>query len=502
MTDSHAEQDRLDEMRQRARLQEYEFTSAAPVAGRSIAWLRTAWNSVATKWQVRPLMEQQSAFNQALVDWLAHPPGVTGFDSRLVDHDRNLSRTVHDAGTLATRAANRRGLSLARRPRLAYFSPMPPARSGIADYSAKLLPYLADLADITVFADDPGRIQSMGLPTKQVSEFPHVRHEYDLPLYQMGNSDHHERLYDMLVRHPGVVVLHDYFIHHFMIHHTAVAGDWMAYARELNYELGGGGRLLARSIRLGQSPAPLFELPMNRRIIDTALGLIVHSQYAADRIARARLDVPLAVIPHFVDLRPGVSRRDQLAIPDGAALFASIGYITPEKQIDVALRAFRRLLAAHPDSYYLLVGEAHPSIEVAAIVEELELGDRVHHVGYAEDLDTLVDWIHTADIVVNLRHPTVGETSGIVLRALAAARPLIVYDDGWYAELSPDAVLKVAPGDENSLVFAMTQLATSSTLRRSMGQSGYEYVLAHCLPEQIAASYLNFIRLVMERNGQ
>jgi hypothetical protein len=138
--------DRLEELRRRAILEEFTFTSTATVIGGLVARLRDVWNSVATKWQVRPIIAQQFAFNQALVDWLARPPGAGAFDVRLIDHDREQTRLAGDLGLLAART--RWVIHQAtgpgdRRLRLAYFSPLPPARSGIADYSAELLPYLA-----------------------------------------------------------------------------------------------------------------------------------------------------------------------------------------------------------------------------------------------------------------------------------------------------------------------------------------------------------------------
>ena len=163
MSDDRFDRARLDELGRRAALREYEFVSAAPGVGRMVARLRAAWNDVATKWQVRPLLEQQSAFNAALVEWLARRQmGEGGADERHVDaeriaHDRAATALNRDVATIGARAArlsgDRAASGAARRLRLAYFSPLPPARSGIADYSADLLPALAERADVTLFAD-------------------------------------------------------------------------------------------------------------------------------------------------------------------------------------------------------------------------------------------------------------------------------------------------------------------------------------------------------------
>lgn len=488
---------RLDDLRQRATLREYRFASPAPLVGGLLARLRAAWNDVATKWQVRPLMEQQSAFNTALTDWLERAPDLAEVDRNRYELDRRQTRVVRAVGAMNLAARRLWPRAEQTAPLIAYFSPQPPARSGIADYSAELLPHLAALADVTLFANDPERIETAGLPAQRAADFPALRNSFDLPLYQMGNSDQHEWMIDVLLRYPGIVVLHDYFLHHFIAHHTLVAGRWGAYARELEYELEGRGRGLARSIRYDGAPTPLFELPMNRRILDTALGVIVHSRYAAELARRARPDLPLAVVPALVETHPGVSRRASLGIADEAVIFASYGQITPEKQVGAALSAFGTLAARRRDAHYLLAGETHPALDIDGLVADLGLGERVHAIGYVPDRQSFIDWIHTADVVVNLRQPTVGETSAIALRAMAAARPLIVYDHGWYAELPDDAALKVPPGDEAALLPAMERLAASAELRRSMGQAGLAYVQAHCRPPRVAARYVEFIRKVI-----
>ena len=479
-------------------LQEYRFTSTIPVVGGLVARLREAWNSVATKWQARPLMEQQSAFNRALVDWLERPPGLADVDELFALQDRRRTAANRDAAIASMRVEGLNRMNEGRLPRIAWFSPMPPSRSGIADYSMELLPHLSRLADVTVFADGPTSVYIDGIETGQVADFP-LRHSgYDLPIYQMGNSDQHDAIYDMLVRYPGIIVLHDYFLHHFIRHRTVGRGHWAAYGREMGYGMGSRGRRLVRAMSAGAMEPPLFEVPLNNRVIDSAVGMIVHSEFVAERVRQARPDLPLAVVPALVELHAGHSIRSELGLPDHAVIFGSFGQITAEKQIDVALRAFRGLRQRYPDARYVLAGEAQPDVDLNALIAGSGVGEFVHPIGYTADLAGFVNRLHSVDVVVNLRRPTVGETSAIALRAMAAARPLIVYDHGWYSELPTAAALKVKPGDIQGLQEAMATLAGSADLRRSMGRAGLAYVRAHCLPFRVAESYRAFIDIVLE----
>jgi glycosyltransferase involved in cell wall biosynthesis len=302
----------------------------------------------------------------------------------------------------------------------------------------------------------------------------------------------------MLLRYPGVVVLHDLFLHHFVRHHTAGRGDWVGYARELAYTLGVEGRNLGRAVHGSRATSPLFEVSLNERLIDSSLGVIVHSQFAAGGIRQQRNDVPVAVIPALAEIHPGQTRRDELGLPDDAVLFGSFGQITAEKQIGFALEAFNRLRENWSNAHFLLVGEVRPDVELESALTGLALGDRVHHIGYTNDLQSFIDWIHTVDAVINLRQPTVGETSAVALRAMAAARPLIVFDHGWYRELPNSAAIKTPPGDPAALQLAMERLIASPETRLQMGAAGLEYVRRYCLPQIVARSYLEFIRSLLK----
>ena len=381
------------------------------------------------------------------------------------------------------------------RLRIAYFSPLPPARSGISDYSHELLPYLAQHVDLTLFVDDPAQVAAdlqVQFPVKPIAAYPAQRWQFDLPLYQMGNSMHHDTLYEMCLRFPGVVVLHDHVLHHFLAHR---AGGGPGYTRELGYAQGMAGVNLAWEIRGGKRPSPLFDLPLNDRLLDLSLGTIVHSAYVADRIRQQNPQRHVQVIPALIERHPGHSRRAELNWPDDAVIFASVGEVTRSKQVDFALRALQQVRQTVPQARYLIVGAPAPDIDLPALTAAL--GDAVHITGYVNSLAAFVDWIHTADVIVNLRHPTAGETSATALRALAAGKPVIAFNQGWYAELPDDASVKLPPLDEAALVRAMQTLAAAPAQRQAIGAAGVAYVEENCHPAQIAATYGRFLHHII-----
>ena len=84
----------LDELRQGSVLQEYRFGSQTPLIGPFIARFRSAWHSVAGKWAIRSIAQQQSAFNLKLVTQLEQVEQQLAMD--LSDTNECLSLHDHD----------------------------------------------------------------------------------------------------------------------------------------------------------------------------------------------------------------------------------------------------------------------------------------------------------------------------------------------------------------------------------------------------------------------
>ena len=386
------------------------------------------------------------------------------------------------------------------RLQIAYFSPLPPARSGIADYSRELIPYLAKHADITLFTCRSHEIDTdlaKEFPIRLILDYPEERWQYDIPLYQMGNSSHHEAIYQMFLRYPGIVTLHDYSLHHFISDRSVGSNQFAGYVRELGYELGQQGVALARQIRVGERSHELFEHPLNKRLLDLSLGLIVHSRYVQNLALSRKNNLPITVIPQQMVVPVKKSCRNKLPWPNDAVIFASAGQVTVAKQIEFALRAFKQVRQAVPNAYYLITGEQTDEVDLANIIHSLGLSDCVWLTGHVNGGQEFVDWIYSADIIINLRYPTVGETSRTALCALATGRPLIVFDHGWYSELPDSVCIKITPLDKISLVAAMLEIAQNPNKRQQLGQAGLQYIEQTCHPAHVAEMYVNFIQQII-----
>src|SRR5436190_12055827 len=340
--------------------------------------------------------------------------------------------------------------------RVAYYSPLPPERSGIADYSALLLPALERVLDVDVVRR--GR-------TRPVAA--------DVALYHVGNDpESHGWIVDALRRRPGVVVLHDFVLHHLVAGLTIGRKDGPGYLAAMERDAGVPGRLLAHGVLDGRVPPPWEtrpeEFPLAGEVLGPATGLIVHSNYVEEQARDAAYGGPIWRIPHPAWPMPDVAP----AAVDGRPLFGCFGHINASKRIPQLLEAFAAVRRRHPQAKLLLVGTASARFDTKRLV-----GDGVERIDYVDE-QRLWSLMAACDACVSLRAPTMGETSGSAIRALSLGRPLVVSELGWFAEL-PDSVALKVPVDEDevpALAAALELLASSEPTQLAMSEAALEYV--------------------------
>jgi glycosyltransferase involved in cell wall biosynthesis/SAM-dependent methyltransferase len=368
--------------------------------------------------------------------------------------------------------------------KVAFFSPLPPARSGIADYSAALLDELRKLVDVQVFTSKPPAFNPAG---------------FDVALYQVGNNVDHDFCYEMALQHPGVVVVHEANLHHLIADITIKRNDWDAYMRAVEQE--GGPEALANAGRVrALEVGPDYEgLPMLRQLLSRSKAAIVHSGCVETELRGAGFSGPVARIPHGAWI-PDASRsefRDCLGIDEATPLIGIFGFLKPYKRIAESLRAFRRLLRVHPAAKMILVGEPHPDLQLRSLIQSLDLGSHVRMLGF-RPIDEFVGYLAASDIVLNLRYPTVGENSGTLMRALGLGKAVIVSEVGSFNELPASICLK-APVDateEDHLFEYLDLLVSRADVRQALGARARKWVETECTWPQVARRYADFLERV------
>jgi glycosyltransferase involved in cell wall biosynthesis len=360
---------------------------------------------------------------------------------------------------------------------LAYFSPMPPERSGIADYSALLLPALRERIDLTVVRRGRKRAPRGS----------------ELALYHVGNNpDAHAWIVDALRKRPGVVVLHDFVLHHLVAGMTVGRRDGHGYLDLMERENGVVGRLLAHGV-LDKRIPPLWEsrpadFPLATFVLEHATGLIVHSRYVRDQARAAGYAGPMSVVPH--PAWPVPLLADAVRSPQ--PVIGCFGVVNASKRIPELLQAMATVTRSHPDVRLLLVGPTSPGFDLDRRIQRLGLSEAGLVREAWVDEARLWELMASCDVLVNLRHPTMGETSGSVIRGLSLGKPLVVSDVGWFSELPDEVALKVPPDDEEvaTLTAALELLVTRPDVREAMGASGAGLARREHSVETVADGYV------------
>jgi glycosyltransferase involved in cell wall biosynthesis len=357
--------------------------------------------------------------------------------------------------------------------KVAYFSPMPPERSGISDYSTLLLPALRERIDVEVVKRGRKR----------------APRGTDVALYHVGNDPSaHAWIVDALRRRPGVVVLHDFVLHHLAAGMTLARGDKDAYLDLMEREHGVAGRLLAYGVMDKRIPA-LWEsraadFPLATFVLDHATALIVHSRYVRDRARAAGFAGPVDVVPHPAWSPPDVEPE---RVSDGTVV-GCFGVVNASKRIPELLRAVAAVRRDHPEVTLLLVGPTAPGFDLERRLQRLGLtGEGIVREAWVDER-RLWALMAGSDVLVNLRQPTMGETSGSVIRGLSLGKPLVVSDVGWFSELPKDVALAVPPDDDEvaTLTAALELLASREELRLTMGANAAELARGEHDVERVA----------------
>jgi glycosyltransferase involved in cell wall biosynthesis len=398
---------------------------------------------------------------------------------------------------------------------------MPPRRSGIAAYSAEILPLLRPRYEsIDVFVDRSGDPPTAGALNAHDFVWKHRRQPYDLTIFQLGNASCHDYMWAYLFHYSGLVVLHDTQLHQaralaLLKRHEPRRDDYVAEFQANHPDApANAAELVAEGLGEG-----LYQhWPFVRLVLESARLAVVHNEQVRSDLSERYPGAAIETIPMGVDDPQASETRDAILarhrIPSDALVVGAFGGITPEKRIGSLLHAVAGLTSSYPNLHVMLVGEKVPHFDVAAEAERFDIADRVHITGYVTDA-SLPSYVAAADICSCLRWPTNRETSASWLRCLAAGRATIVTDLAHlvhvptlrypaFASQTGEAVaVSVDVVDEaRALPAALEWLLADVRRRQQLGQTGRVWWHARHTLGHMAEAYQNVIaRAVLRQPG-
>lgn len=367
--------------------------------------------------------------------------------------------------------------------KVACYSPMPPSHSGIADYSALLVPALRE------------RVERLEVVAPGASA-----PDADVTLYHVGNDPaSHGWIVDALARRPGVVVLHEFVLHHLIAGMTIGRGKPRAYLDAMERELGVAGRLIGLGVIDNLLPI-IWEsqperFPLAGTVLDLASqGLIVHSNYVEQLVRASGYAGPVWRIPH-------PAWPDRAIVPadlTGDPLIGCFGHQNMNKRIPQLVEAFAALRRSRSGARLLLVGMPAEHFDLDRRLERAGVGaDALIRFGYVPE-DRLLALMAACDVIVNLRFPTMGETSGAVIRGLSLGKAAVVSEIGWFAELPDEVALKV-PVDDLEVETLTAALALAADHAPALGAAARAYAEREHALGRVADAYVEALELAAGR---
>jgi glycosyltransferase involved in cell wall biosynthesis len=405
-------------------------------------------------------------------------------------------------------------------PRLAWFTPLPPTKSGIAQYNRELLPHLSSFHQIDLFvAGPPARFVS---PHPRIRVFDahdfiwkHRREPYDLTVYQLGNAPCHDYMWAYAVRYPGLIVLHDGQLHHARARALLQQKRYDDYRSEFWFNHPDANADLAELGAEGLLGSLTYFWPMLRTLVESSRLVVVHNQWLADQISDAHPGsrvhvISMGVPPSNASAGARAAVRARHKVSDEAVLVVAFGKVTPEKRIAEAIRALAAISDAVPNAHLLLAGETVEYFDPMAEARAVGVERKVSVAGFVADAD-IDEYLAAADVCLCMRWPSSRETSASWLRCIAAGKPTITTDlihtvdipmldpRSWNVShaQSPEGRTADPVGvsidildEDHSLKLAMRRLATDPRLRQMLGENALRLWGERFRLDQMTSSYL------------
>jgi len=386
--------------------------------------------------------------------------------------------------------------------KIAYFSPLSPIKSGISTYSEiNLLPYLKKHCDIDIFIDKnytpTNDYIKKNFKVNSYEKFD--RKQYDAVLYHLGNNLYHEYIYNLLLKEPGIVVVHDPFISGLIWNSTIAKSKPDAYVEHMVYCLGEKGRKIAE-YAISTNHYPDFDYPLIKKVADSSIAIIVHSDFAKKIVASEDPRVFLKKIKHptpMIDVNLKVKKEDY-KISNNNTVISTFGFVAQHKRLPIILKAFAKFSEKKPDCKFLIGGsflEKNFENEINQLINELKISEKVIQTGF---LENLIPYIQISDIIIQTRYPTAGETSGMTLEIMRMGKPVIVSNTGWFSELPDDVSIKIDVNndEQKSIIDAFTKLSSDKNYRDRLASNAKKYVNEEHDPEKIAYEFIEFLSTI------
>ncbi|QSR88799.1 glycosyltransferase [Methylacidiphilum caldifontis] len=404
--------------------------------------------------------------------------------------------------------------------KIAWFSPLPPKKSGIADFSFNVIPYLKAVSDLTLFVEDYVPQDSL---TKGCSVISYVKKDkidwkvgeklkdYDLVFFNISNDFRfHSYAYELFLKFPGIVILHDYVLQFFYAGYYLIEKRHFAgyvekfkelYSSDIIHALsiGEGPSVILNFLKKIYEDQSIIQYPMNEEIILRSLGVITHSFFAQGKIntffpskPAFKVDLPYTLAEEKMICRD--PKSSVLFFPDGKkkVVAATFGYVLPNKAYESVFKVLQNSSFLRENMEYWIIGGTFFWYNIHSLIKKYQLKNVVKVFDYQQP-NQVIELLSKSDICIALRAPTMGEASSSLLNMMLIGKPVVVLNTGWYAELPNECVIKIDPCClENQLEEVLRKVIERNIQLKEMGIRARKYVLTNHSPSRYVEQLIEY----------
>ena len=296
----------------------------------------------------------------------------------------------------------------------------------------------------------------------------------DVVCYQVGdNYDYHGGLISYLIRYPGVVILHDFFVPH-LFYSWALSDP--KCARQIFSKIQPDSNFDVFVKEIGQRDfleRHIGNYQLVGWIASMASSVITHSEWGLSYFKDFSAG-PIRIIP----LIPSQKLLAQTFIPAERSdefVVLTVGNVNYNKRASQIIRAISCNPSLVENTIYRIVGSINPTIANELNRLASELGVRIEITGEVNDAD-LHYYLSRASVVTCLRFPALESSSASLIEALFSEKATIVVDTGCYREIPDDCVMKIDIENEiEEICESLTRLLNDVELRASIAKKGHDW---------------------------
>lgn len=392
--------------------------------------------------------------------------------------------------------------------KIAIVTPWPKQKTGIAEYVYKLVPFLSEFYDIDVFVDNKKKndyINNDYGKLLDIEDLDYLYKQYKEIIYQIGNnSDFHKKIYEYAKKYKGIAEIHDYTLHPFFYYTYYLKNNFNEYKDALMIGYGEQGLRHYENIRKNIEMPNDLEFPMSHTICNISKATIFHNHWSKNQINMDNTYVvPLACFDKTeitenqrrTIYNSLISKHD---IKSNEIIVGCFGFVNANKRPDKVIEAIIGLLRKKYNVKLIFFGKLNDE-KIKDIIKLNKMQDKIFITGYI-DKDEYEIGIDLCDIIINLRYPSMGESSATLCEAFKYGKPVLVSNINQYREFPDEVCWKVDVGDyEVPLLESMLEyLIKSEEVRNALGTNAMAYADNVLNPMKIAMQYYDIISKVTE----